>query len=89
MNSIYKYPLSVIDSQVVKLPRGASILCVQVQHDTPQLWALVDVDESHHDERTIRIADTGHPLASPTGHYLGTFQLHDGSFVGHVFEVAA
>ena len=39
---IFKYGLAVRDDVRIALPRGARILCVQVQDVRPCLWALVD-----------------------------------------------
>ena len=42
MKTIWKYPLRIRDWVRLEMPRGAEILCVQVQGLTPCLWALVD-----------------------------------------------
>lgn len=39
---IYKYPLPVSGETVIEMPEGAVVLCAQNQHDTLQVWALVD-----------------------------------------------
>jgi hypothetical protein len=52
---IYKYTLEVTDEQEVKMPANAQILCVQVQHGRPTLWALVDTKaEKAHAAGTTR-----------------------------------
>lgn len=84
MKSTWKYPLSITDRQIVSMPQGAQILTVQVQHDTPCLWALVN-SENPLQARGIQIFGTGHP-ASNAGEYIGTFQVAGGSLVFHVFE---
>lgn len=87
MRTVFKYPLAVADIQHVEMPSGAAILCVQTQRDQPCLWALVDTDESAMVKREIRVAGTGHPISEGQMHYIGTFQLADGSLVFHTFEV--
>ena len=81
---VYKYPLYMGDWVTVTMPEGAEPLCVQMQHGVPCLWARVVVGNpptSHH----FRIAGTGHDLGSNIGKYIGTFQMHSGDLVFHVF----
>lgn len=82
----WKFPLELTDLQVVKMPNGARILTVQVQHDVPCLWALVDPEKTLVNRR-IRIWATGQPILEDFGVYLGTIQLRDGSLVFHVCEL--
>lgn len=90
MEVIYKYPLEAVDRQTVRLPRGARILCVQNQRETPCLWAVVTVDvesKPPNEFRTFLILGTGHPQDKiPADNYIGTFQLDEGTLVFHVFE---
>ncbi len=83
--SIWKYELQVTDAQVVRMPVGARILTVQVQRDTPCLWALVD-EEAKREPRVIRMLGTGNPFDAD-GTYIGTIQTHHAALVWHVFEV--
>lgn len=85
---IFKYPLEVTDSQVIDMPRGARILCVQVQRGQPCIWALVD-DDVEPTRREIHMRGTGHNCNGVDAlRYIGTFQMHDGSLVFHAFEVS-
>jgi len=85
--AVFKYPLPVLDDYVrVDMPRGAELLCVQMQHGTPCVWALVDPTVALM-TRVLRIAGTGHPIERDVGRYVGTFQMHGGALVFHVFEV--
>lgn len=86
--SIWKYPVRVTDRLIVEMPKGAEILCVQVQRDEPCLWALVTPDTTT-EKRFFEMFGTGHPVPSDMGiarQYIGTFQLHGGSLLFHVFE---
>jgi hypothetical protein len=68
------------------MPKGAKILCVQMQGVTPCLWAEVDT-ASDVEQRAIDIYGTGHPLPhymNEHHHYIGTVQ--QGGFVWHVYE---
>ena len=48
MKTIWKFPVPVNDGNVLEMPEGAKILSVQVQGETPCLWALVDVACENH-----------------------------------------
>lgn len=82
--NIWKYELEIVDDQSVNMPFGATILTVQVQNDIPCVWALVEPSNSA-EPRAFHIAGTGHPFDGG-GKYVGTFQLHDGALVFHVFD---
>lgn len=84
---VYKYQLDMTDWISVSMPVGAEPLAVQVQHGVPCLWARVNEREplvGHH----FRIAGTGHDLGSNVGKHIGSFQLHGGDLVFHVFAEA-
>lgn len=83
--TIWKFPLTVADVQHVAMPTGAEILCVQTQHEGPCLWVRVDPSATM-EKRSIAIVGTGHPAPEPSdGDYIGTFQIHGGALVFHVF----
>jgi hypothetical protein len=84
--SIFKYPLAVDDLQMLDIPEGAEPLTVQIQHDRPCLWALVD-PEKPTERRAFRTYGTGHPVDTHPGAYVGTYQLDGGALVFHVFDV--
>ena len=84
MRTIYKYELEVTDYQDIPMPLCAQILTIQVQHDKPCIWALVNTERPIQKQR-IFICGTGHPYDENFDRYLGTFQLHSGSLVFHVF----
>jgi len=85
---IFKYPLAVVDRQTVEMPKGATILCCQIQLDKPCLWAAVDPDAPL-EPRTILVVGTGRDTAFglATTEYIGTIQLNEGVFIFHVFEL--
>lgn len=82
--TIWKFPLEVVDEQSVEMPAGASPLTVQVQKGEPCLWARVN-PANERMQRRVFIHGTGHPLHADAMAYLATFQLLGGTFVGHVF----
>lgn len=87
MKTIWKFELKVTDHQTIKLPKEADILSVQSQNETVCLWALVN-PKNELEDRYFEIFGTGHPIALETTlkEYVGTFQLHGGSLVFHLFE---
>jgi hypothetical protein len=88
MKEIWKYELIAEDYNTISLPKGAKPLSVQAQGDDRVcMWCLIDPDEEEHEEHIFRIAGTGHPIKDENLNYISTFQLYNGSFVGHVFEV--
>jgi hypothetical protein len=46
MNAIWKYAVEAADTFEVAMPGGARVLCVDVQHDEPFMWVLVDPGEA-------------------------------------------
>ncbi len=85
---VFKYTIPVENYFSLSLPRGAKILTVQEQYNNPQIWALVDPN-NRTEIRKFRLAGTGHLIQENTDSldYIGTFQLADGQFIGHVFEI--
>ncbi|AQY22662.1 DUF7352 domain-containing protein [Riemerella anatipestifer] len=82
---VYKYPLLVQGVQFVSLPKGAEILCVQEQNRKPCLWALVNPLAEKQDVRIIT-SSTGEVFNTKNLKYIGTYQLPDNGFVGHLFK---
>ena len=88
-NAVWKFEIAGTPRQPIIMPKGSIILSVQVQGNQPCMWAFVNTKELENEVRNIAIVCTGHKL--PEGidprYFLGTYQLNQGSFVGHVFEV--
>jgi hypothetical protein len=96
MKTIWKYPLAVMDEQIISMPQGAFLLSVQVQRNRGGnnvcLWALVD-DSAPEEGRRIRMVGTGHDASAAVRNiginrpprFIDTFQLQDGDLVFHVF----
>jgi len=84
--SVYKYEVPVGEHVDIEIPQGAEILSVQTQNDQPCIWALVD-KRAPMERRKFRIAGTGHSIDNPNAlTFIGTFQMHGGSLVFHLFE---
>ena len=88
MSLVYKYSIPVGDYRNVELPEGAEILTVQAQFDEPHMWALVDPDAPMV-TRKFLLLGTGHSCDEDISRsdYIGTYQLHGGGLVFHLFEL--
>ena len=68
MKTIWKFPIAVVDTQEIEMPFNALILCVQVQHGQPCLWAEVGNLQTARSKRPkwksaqIAVYGTGHPM---------------------------
>ena len=85
MKAIWKFPIPMLDKFPLIMPENSTILSVQTQHDEAQIWALVN-PENPAGIRNFQLVGTGHLFSAFTLHFIGTFQLRDGAFVGHLFE---
>lgn len=85
MKTIWKFPLEVVDKQILRMPMQAEHLSVQRQRDQICLWSLVDKTLDMQ-EYLVEVVGTGHPM--PPGDrfrkYVGTVQVV-GELVWHVF----
>lgn len=86
---IWKFPVQATEIFTIDMPRGAQVLSVQVQHDAPQMWAMVD-PAAPQSRRTFRLIGTGNPFNDADRlRFIGTFQMRDGDEVQHLFEVVS
>jgi hypothetical protein len=93
MKAIWKYELAVHDSQIIEMPSGANILCVQTQRGVPCLWVEVRTKREIKEKRKIETFGTGHKMFTDdmafVRKYIGTYQLEGDSrdsLVFHVYE---
>lgn len=83
---IFKYTIEQKDSTIT-MPKGAKVLSVQNQYQTPCIWALCNPDAPKVQRRFLAV-NTGDNLPNIMDiTFLGTVQLHGGDTVVHVFEV--
>ena len=95
MRTIYKYPLKIVDTQIIEVPGifefgnsfNKQFLCIDVQYGVLYLWCIVDTNSKQKMKIKLRIVGTGNPMPEFLGKedYLGSYHLLDGQFVGHVF----
>lgn len=87
MTTIWKYQLPLQDDFELELPKFAKVLSVGAQNDMPVIWVQVIVDEPEKEIRKFCLAGTGqHMNGKHQLTFIGTFQILEGRFVGHVFE---
>lgn len=85
--TIWKFPFTVSDEVRVDMPARAQVLSVQLQNGQPTMWALVD-PEARLVTHRFRVFGTGHPVPFGiiTAQFVGTFQMHGGALVFHLFS---
>ena len=82
---IWKVELKVEEEQYIGFPKGADILCVQMQHGKPCIWALCN-EKNKIELIKIIIKGTGHRFDNAENLlYIGTFQMAGGDLVFHTF----
>lgn len=95
---IFKYIFDISDSLTytmakghrasIAMPEGARVLDVQMRHDVPCIWALVNPNSAPVD-RIFRLYGTGHSIQSDdidNYSHVGTFQMAGRALVFHLFE---
>lgn len=85
MLTIYKYQIDIHDIIEIAMPQHARILAIQMQHNVPCLWAVVDTEYAMVSRR-FRVFGTGRPMDKDYTRFIGTFQMDNESLVFHVFE---
>lgn len=87
MQVIYKYEVIIKDIFTLDIPLGARVLSLQVQRGKPYMWIQVNSDVLVVETRVFWVLGTGHPFPDEVSlYFLGTFQIHSGNSVFHVFE---
>lgn len=82
--TIWKFPLRIIDVQVIQMPSGAKILAAANQSGVLCIWAKVNPANAS-ELRTIEIVGTGIPVDDYQRQFIGTVVIEP--FVWHVFEL--
>jgi hypothetical protein len=85
MQTIWKFPLRPSDKFTIDMPEGATILLIDAQQNIPCIWALVN-PKAAVKPRQFRLYGTGSPIEGKLGSHVGSFQMHNGQLVWHVFE---
>jgi hypothetical protein len=87
-DTVWKYRIPPGARFPVEMPEGAQIVHVDMQGDTPQMWAVVD-PALPTEERWFRLVGTGHEIPECSGRrkHVGSFLTRGGAFVFHLFEL--
>lgn len=86
MKRIWKFPCNICDQLTIDMPLGAKVLCVQMQHDEPCIWALVD-DNMPLTPYPFAWRGTGHHCDGiDAAKYIGTIQMQGGELIFHLFR---
>ncbi len=83
--SIWKFDIPMTNTAEILAPKGAEWLHVDTQNGWPYIWARVDT-EAAQVPHEFCVLGTGHPMSGEEGRHIGSFQMHDGALVYHVFE---
>lgn len=86
--TIWKFPFEITGLVNITMPEGATVLHVECENRQPCMWAMVD-PQAPKALRQFYTIGTGHPFPDRVGAHIGTFQMHGGSFIWHIFERAA
>jgi hypothetical protein len=94
-NTIYKYVLTPVDRQIVKLPKGAEVLSVESQfnpegflQEQVVVYAFVDEEEKETESFVFQTRGTGHYAGNfkrENYAFLGTVKLSNGKLMFHIF----
>lgn len=85
MITIHKFAVVARGATEIETYKSFTILCIQTQDNTPFIWLEVDTTAPKV-ELNLWTYMTGEKQ-TVCGEYLGTFQLDNGSYVGHVYKV--
>lgn len=80
--TIRKYPLEIVDKQVIFIQERVVVLDIQIQDGIPCMWCLVDPDAKPI-KRNIYCYGTGRDIDEDIYSHLGTIQIPP--FVWHFF----
>ena len=89
MKKIYKYSILPLKT-TLSIPAGAKILSMQLQNALPVIWVEANIDVSiPNEDRYFKVLGTGFEVDENCKAFIGTFQMLDGTFVGHLYELYA
>lgn len=85
---VWKFVIDDITNIVIPMPKNAEVLTIQMQGQTPCIWALVE-PTNELEKRYFELHGTGHTILYGVGvvrKYINTIQVFDGSLIFHLFE---
>lgn len=86
---VWKYDLKHEVVNILSLPRGAKVLCAQLQKGSVSLWVEIpNTDNQAAEKRAFHIVGTAQNLPDKATKYIGTVQVENGYAAWHVYEEA-
>jgi hypothetical protein len=87
MKKIFKYPIEIVDAQVLVLPLGAKVVSAIAQGDDLVIYALVEPTVEFKKNVEIRIVGTGHDVTFDLQKFkfLNSISTWGGRLIWHVF----
>jgi len=91
VETIFKYEVPMTPGvSTIRLPKGAEILYVGIQHSKPYFWAEIN-DGKELEPVMFRTFVTGEQTDKTGWSYVGSYQIEGGCpggyFVGHLYQV--
>lgn len=84
--TIWKFQFDIGDQFTLWIPIRAKIIHVGMQGLYPYIWAIVN-PEAQNTKRIFRVYGTGEPIIDiEDWKHVGTFSMHDGAYIWHLFE---
>lgn len=86
---IYKYNIDGPITDLV-LRKNAIVMTVQVQRDQAVIWVEEDAQQTEKETRRFTLIGTGLDFGNIdhlVKNYIGTVQLENGWFIGHLYEM--
>ncbi len=86
---IFKYPLEIVESQAILVPKGSKYISLLSQNDRPCVYAAVDPLCEEFEDWFFEMRGTGHVIDEETlrsAQFLGTITTHDSRFVWHIWR---
>jgi len=87
-DTVWKYPLEILNKQTILVPTGSKYLSLIEQNDIPTLYFLVNDGEEVMETISISMRGTGHPVEremSKASRYIGTVNTYNGRLVWHIW----
>ena len=84
---VWKYPVEIKGKFEIVMPHDAQILKCENQFDRPFLWALVNPEEKVTVTKRFILLGTGHETEEQIVNHISTFQVQNGAYIFHLFEV--
>jgi hypothetical protein len=84
-DTIWKYPLVLVDAFSLEMPAGSIPLSVGMTNEGPMVWVAVPSCNPEVEQHRFHLRGTGHPFPNLIAYrFIGTFQVF--GLVYHLFD---